>query len=55
MKVKEFKKAFEEIAAGVPEQGSNSGQWKRVVALVEKLEEEAVKAPVAQKTLTEKK
>jgi hypothetical protein len=40
MKVKEFKETFAEIAAGVPDQGANSGQWKRVVALVEKLEEQ---------------
>jgi hypothetical protein len=50
MKVKEFKEWFADFATGVPVEGTNSGQWKRLVAVVDSLEVEAVKAPVEKKT-----
>jgi len=54
MNINEFKKAFAELADGVPVQGANSGQWKRLVSLVDQLEVEVSK-PVAVKTTVEKK
>jgi hypothetical protein len=50
MNIKEFKTAFNELAEGVPYQGANSGQWRKLVALVEKLEEEK---PIKKSKVTE--
>jgi hypothetical protein len=54
MKVKEFKVWFADYSAGVPVEGPNSGQWKKLQATVDSLEVEAPK-PVVEKAPVEKK
>lgn len=56
MKVKEFKEYFAEFAEGIPVEGPNSAQWKKLKAVVESLVVEPVvtKAPV-EKPAVEKK
>jgi len=53
MKLKEFKEWFAEFSAGIPVEGPNSAQWKKLKSVVETLEVEAekpvVKAPVEKK------
>lgn len=53
MKVKEFKLWFADYAAGVPVEGPNSGQWKKLQATVDFLEVEAPKPVVAEKKTKE--
>lgn len=53
MKVKEFKEWFADFASGIPVEGPNSAQWRKLQSVAESLEEPvAVKAPVEK---TEKK
>jgi hypothetical protein len=52
MKLKEFKLWFAEFAQGIPVEGPNSAQWRKLQAIVESVEEPApvaVKAPVEKK------
>jgi hypothetical protein len=52
MKLKEFKEWFAEFAKGIPVEGPNSAQWRKLQSLVESVEEAA---PVAVKAPAEKK
>jgi hypothetical protein len=53
MKVKEFKAWFADFAAGIPVEGPNSAQWRKLEEVTNSLEVEAekpvVKAPVEKK------
>jgi len=50
MKLNEFKTWFADFAAGIPFEGVNSAQWRKLQAVVDTLEVEAVKVPVEKKT-----
>jgi hypothetical protein len=50
MKLKEFKEWFADFANGVPVEGTNSSQWKKLVTTVNSLEVEVVKAPAKEVT-----
>jgi hypothetical protein len=54
MKLKEFKSWFADFAQGIPVEGPNSAQWRKLQATVESVEE-AAPAPVAVKAPVEKK
>jgi len=56
MKLKEFKDYFAEFAQGIPVEGPNSAQWRKLQSVVESLEEDKLVAkPPVEKPAVEKK
>lgn len=46
MNIKDFKNYFSSFADGIPVEGPNSAQWKRLKEVVNSLEEEVVEPKV---------